>query len=127
MKDARQRREAVRKSKPFNFLDIVFFGVLLAFIALMPIFFHGGTGKSVIVTSPTLTAEYPLSEDAVIDVDGYLTLVIKDGKAYVEDSQCPDKICVYSGEICREGSMIACLPGGIVITVSGESDFVEVG
>ncbi len=122
-----ERRDAAINSKPFNRLDIVFFAVAIAVIAVVAVIvFGGGAGATVTVTSDSGTAVYPLSVDAEIDIDGKLTLVIEDGKAFVKGACCEDKICEHTGKISRPVQMIACLPSGIVITVDGESDFAEV-
>ncbi|MCI9031353.1 MAG: NusG domain II-containing protein [Clostridia bacterium] len=123
-----ERLEAAIKSKPFNRLDIAFFACAIVVIAVIAVMvFAGKDGASVTVTTKRGASTYPLSVDAEIDVEGKLTLVIEDGKAYVKDANCPDKVCEHTGRISRSGQMIACLPEGIVITVDGNSDFAEVG
>ena len=125
---ARERREAIRKRGPFNLFDIIFFGIAIALaIVLTVLMLRRGSGKSVTVSSPSGSATYSLETNAEIVIDDYLTLVIENGEAYVKDAKCPDKLCERTGKVSREGAVIACLPGGIIITVSGESDFVEVG
>lgn len=122
-----ERREAAVNSKPFNRLDIAFFAVAIAIIAVLAaVVYTGGDGASVTVTTASGASTYPLSVDAEIDVGGSLTLVIEDGKAYVKDACCEDKVCEHTGKISRPGQVIACLPSGIIITVDGESDFAEV-
>ncbi len=36
---------------------------------------------------------------------------------YVEQSGCPDKICVHKGRITTVGDMIVCLPAQTVVEV----------
>lgn len=126
---AAERREAVKNGKPFNRLDIALFSLVALIVALIAlfVFFPREEAVSVAVTTKGGETRYSLKENAEIDVGGHLTLVIEDGKAYVKDADCPDKVCEHTGRISRVGQMIACLPSGIVITVTGESDFVEVG
>ena len=55
----------------------------------------------------------PLSEDARIDVEsnGYhVHIVIEDGKAAFNASECPDHICEGYGQLSREGETAVCLP-----------------
>ena len=69
---------------------------------------------------------YPLAKDAVIDIvtgkDGEQInrLVIKDGKAYVEDANCPggkgDR-CTVHAPISYDWESIICAPHEIVIAV----------
>ena len=126
---ADERRAAVKNGKPFTRLDIAFFAVIVTLVALISAvcFTCSEEAVSVVVTTPHGTQSFPLDRDAEIDIDGHLTLVIEDGYVYVKDADCPDKVCEHTGRISRSGEVIACLPSGIVITVSGDSDFVEVG
>lgn len=45
------------------------------------------------------------------------TVIIKDGKAYVESSHCPDKVCINQGKISKKGETIICLPAKAVLEV----------
>lgn len=45
------------------------------------------------------------------------TVVIKDGKAYMESANCPDKICVAHSAISKAGQTIVCLPHKLVVAV----------
>lgn len=47
-------------------------------------------------------------------------IVSRDGKIYFENSPCPDKVCVKSGELEKNGDFASCLPEKVVIKVSGE-------
>ena len=62
----------------------------------------------------------PLGEDRVVGVKGPLGItkvVIRDGRVRVEDSPCPQKICVKEGWI-RQGAIV-CLPNRVVVSVTG--------
>lgn len=58
---------------------------------------------------------YPLDTDTVITVNG-VKIQAENGKVFVSDSPCPDKVCLKSGKISK-GS-IACLPQKVVIVIS---------
>ena len=65
----------------------------------------------------------PLDTDTKLEIEsesGVNFLVIEDGKAYVSEADCPDKICVDHAPISRVGETIVCLPHGVVIAI--ESD-----
>lgn len=47
----------------------------------------------------------------------YNTLVIQNGKAYIESADCPDKICVSHNKISNKGETIVCLPHRLVVSV----------
>ncbi len=46
---------------------------------------------------------------------------VKDNAIYFESADCPDKLCVSSGKLTRVGETAACLPGGVVVTLVGDS------
>ena len=48
-----------------------------------------------------------------------VVIVSRDGKIYFESSPCPDKVCVKSGELNKNGDFASCLPEKVVIKVSG--------
>lgn len=83
-------------------------------------------GSTVIVEiDGKASASYPLGEDLRVDIEtegGHInTLVIEDGRAYIESADCPDKLCVKQHAISRAGESIICLPHRLVIRISGES------
>lgn len=45
------------------------------------------------------------------------TVIIEDGKAYMQSANCPDKICVAHRAISKEGQTIVCLPHKLVVAV----------
>ena len=58
----------------------------------------------------------PLDRDCEIKLSGN-TVVIKDGCAFMESADCPDKICVNHMEISKKGQSIICLPNGVIVEV----------
>lgn len=48
------------------------------------------------------------------------TLVIEDGKAFIRDANCPDKICEGHNKISYKGETIVCLPHKVVIEIVAE-------
>lgn len=46
-------------------------------------------------------------------------LVIQNGKAFMEEADCPDKLCVKQKAIDRNGESIICLPHRLVVRISG--------
>ncbi|MBE6748598.1 MAG: NusG domain II-containing protein [Ruminococcaceae bacterium] len=69
---------------------------------------------------------YPLSvnTEAVIETGDNKefknTLVIEDGKAFIRDANCPDKICEGHNKISYKGETIVCLPHKVVIEIVAE-------
>jgi hypothetical protein len=68
---------------------------------------------------------YPLDVDRREPVHGPLgdtIVVIKAGKAFVEDSPCKNKLCVHMPPISAPGQWIACLPNGVFLRVEGKQE-----
>ena len=51
-----------------------------------------------------------------------VVIVAEDGKIYFEKSDCPDKVCIKSGELDKNGDFASCLPEKVVVKVSGERE-----
>ena len=74
--------------------------------------------------------EYPLDLDGTFPLNGGTNvLVIENGAAYLNYSNCPDHTCENTGKIRYVGQTIICLPNRLSITVTGDSsdgvDFVS--
>lgn len=71
-------------------------------------------------------AEYSLTSDGTYPLNGGTNiLVIENGKAYLTDANCPDKLCVHQGKISRTGETITCLPNKLTVTVFGAQESVD--
>lgn len=47
---------------------------------------------------------------------------IKDGKVTMTESNCPDKVCIKTKPISKNGEMIVCLPHKLYVKIEGEED-----
>lgn len=59
--------------------------------------------------------------DQVVNIPGFVgncILVIKDGKAYMLEADCPNQICVHHSAISHKGETIVCLPNRIIIEIT---------
>lgn len=113
------------------FRDMVFVLVLLLISsALLLLSGNREEGGSVRVeVEGRVIARYSLSESGRYVLNGGTNiLVIEDGKAYMEDADCPDKLCVKQGRIYRKGETITCLPNKLMVTVEKKAspDDVEI-
>ncbi len=115
--------------------DVIFISALLIVVVLIGvcILLFRKEGDSVRVTvDGKLYGEYSLSEDIRVEIhtgdDGSRlnVLVIKDGKAYVEEASCPDKICKNHRPIYRDGESIACLPHKVAVTVYSKDKSADI-
>jgi hypothetical protein len=64
--------------------------------------------------SRTLEVEGPL---------GVTRIVVENGGVRVAESPCPHRLCIRKGLITRTGDLTACLPNGVVVTITGESEY----
>ena len=44
---------------------------------------------------------------------------------YMENANCPDKLCVHQGRISRTGQSIICLPNKIIVEIVGKKPDVD--
>lgn len=65
---------------------------------------------------------YPLNEDKTIDIDEHNKVIIKEGVVYMEDANCPDKLCIKQGKIDSNGQKIVCLPNKTVVEIRSEKE-----
>ena len=89
---------------------------------LLPILLPTGASVSIERNGETL-ATYPLDTDRRVRLeseDGYNLLVIENGRAYIEDSDCRCGVCVAHSPISKEGESVICLPHKLIVRVVGE-------
>lgn len=117
-----KRIDVLRKRKsPFGVFDIVVFAAVIVLTVVLLLAFNRKTGVGIEIAYNGTTVVLPLSQDTEHNVGGHLTVVIKDGAAYVKKSDCKHQTCVHTGKISRVGQSIVCAQNGVVITVVGES------
>ncbi len=110
------------KSKIRN--DLILIGIILAISVILFIALKLSSKKGNIIevtVEGKTVASYNIKENARFEIktkgDHINTLVIKDGKAYIEYADCRDKICQNHKPISLEGESIICLPHKVTITV----------
>ena len=107
-------------------------GVLLIGILLVAVYLFTRTPGARVVVSidGTEVARYALSEEVDVEVqslaktpaEGHNRLIIHDGKAHMEEADCPDRLCVGQGEIYRTNESIICLPHRVTIRIVGAEE-----
>ena len=99
--------------------------VAIAFFLIVELTKEEGAGVTVKVDG-TEVAEYSLSKNGTYPLNGGTNiLVIENGKAYLTDANCPDKLCVHQGKISRTGEVITCLPNKLTVSVFGAEQSVD--
>lgn len=103
--------------------DILFVGaILLVSLALLLITRLGGrTGGAVVVrVEGEVQATYPLAVDGVYTLNGGTNVLrVEEGKARMEEANCPDHYCMRQGAISHTNQTITCLPNKLTVTVVG--------
>lgn len=63
------------------------------------------------------------NEEIVIQTElGRNVILINEGKAEMIEADCPDKICLRTGEIHQVGRNIVCLPNKVHVEIAGNSE-----
>ena len=103
--------------------------LLLASLCLVIFHFTKTSGNSVLITlngSPYKVlslSEY--TELAVQNGAQSNIIVVKDGKAFVGEASCPDKICKAHRPISKVGETIVCLPNKLTLRIISQSSLQE--
>lgn len=111
---------------------MIFIAVVAAALCMILVNGSKGSGAEAVVTvDGEVYATLPLNEDTSLTVDdgqgGYNRIVVEGGTVYVAEADCANQVCVNTAAISRNGQVIACIPHGLVITVTaadGEVDTV---
>ena len=101
-----------------DFFVLCIVGILAIGLLLCPHLSHTGSGT-----------RYPLTDERTIPLthNGYtLSVTIANGAVSITASDCPDRVCVKTGEIAAVGSVIVCVPANVIVQIGGaeEADYV---
>ena len=64
-----------------------------------------------------LTDTFSLNKDLECMLSTGNKLIIKDGKVFIDDANCPDKLCIKQGSISNTNESIICLPNKLVVRI----------
>ena len=110
--------------------DILLIGGILLVALVLFLFLQLGKqpGAEVIIrVDGQEQGRYSLSADGSYSLNSGTNLLrIENGKAYMEEANCPDHYCMRQGQISRTGETITCLPNKLTVTVSGGDNFAEI-
>lgn len=126
MKSGTERISAVRSARPIGRMEIVVAVVLMLAALLLVLLPGGGAGdRAVVRVKGEVVRVLPLDRDSRVDIVtewGTNTVVVEDGKVFVERADCPSQTCVRTAAASRVGQRIVCAPHFLTVTVEGESD-----
>ena len=105
--------------------DKILIGLLLGMtlVLFLVLFFtrqNTVNGEAVVLIRGREFGRFSLSEDHRIGIPGLCginVLTIENGKAWMSEAVCPDKVCMDFGKIHYNTEMIVCRPGGIVVVI----------
>jgi hypothetical protein len=117
----------VRKIKAGDYVVIALVtGLIVVLFSLT--YGFSGSERSVEIIGSDMHEIYDVDASRVVDVEGPVgitRIIIEDGRAWVEDSDCREKICVKMGTLSRPGEQAVCLPNRVVVQMKGESGGVD--
>lgn len=109
--------------------EIAILGVLVLALCLWGFWPKSGGTWVCVQVDGEMVLEKSLAQSGSYPVQGYggfsLNLVLEKGQVHVENSTCPDLICENHAPISKAGEQIVCLPGRIVISVTGQEAEVD--
>lgn len=115
-----------QKTKAELILVIVLIAIAVCFYLYLNFLSPSKGAKVQILVDGEVTKEYDLNSNqrVVIETEngGQNMLVIDNGECYLDDANCPDKLCVKQGVISKSGQSIICLPHKVVITIEGADE-----
>ena len=107
-------------------LDVIIISAILLFslVLLLIVTLTKEEGSTVVVEiNGETVATYSLDQNGEYSLNGGTNvLVIEEGKAYLNYSNCPDHTCEKTGKIQYVGQSIICLPNKVAITIRGEAE-----
>ncbi|MBE6681063.1 MAG: NusG domain II-containing protein [Ruminococcaceae bacterium] len=78
--------------------------------------------KTVVVSAEGKEAcRMPLDKDDSFEING-VRIEVKDGKAYVSESDCPDRLCTDMKKAERNGDSIVCVPNKVSVKIVGDGE-----
>lgn len=116
--ETRQTDAKKSSALPFRFGDLIIV-IFVAAISLLPLllFPHKDANTVVICWHGEEIYRESIDKDAVITTpDGANTIQILNGKVYMLEADCRDKLCVHAGS-ALPSKPVVCLPNRVIVSV----------
>ena len=106
------------KARPFRVWDLLIYGAVLALFVVTVILAVGRMKAPLTVieiyVDGALYRTVDVATDTELEIEGRLTVTVRDGVVTVHDAHCHDKLC-ESMRVASAGQQIVCLPQNVVI------------
>ncbi len=100
----------------------LFFALILFFRSIFNIKNATESPRLEILIGNETYGEYELSRDRTISIGDGNICEIKNGGVRMTYADCPDKVCLHSKEISKEGESIVCLPNHVILKIIAGND-----
>lgn len=104
--------------------DLIVNIIIIVLCIALPICFFltdsGGERTVIISCDGKIKKQIKLSEDCVYQVHG-VEVTVKDGRAFVSASSCPDGLCMKMKDAKNTGDSIICVPNRVSVKITGKS------
>lgn len=115
----------LKKLKKGDKILLVAVGVLIIAGGVITGFVRNNTNSPMVVVSVDGKeyGRYRINSDTEVDIDteyGHNRLVIEDGKAYISEADCRDRICKKHAAISENREQIICLPHRLVVEIKAQ-------
>ncbi len=121
-KKCTQKGSIKKIPSPGDFLIFVItLGAAIFFTMKSVNFSFGGKSQKMTVEADGKKYEYSLKNDGIYNFEGKIgitTVEVKNSKARIIDSACPNKTCVNQGY----SNTIVCLPNKIIVKIENNSE-----
>lgn len=105
---------------------IIFLCLLCVFLFALPLFSADKAAVAAVWHNGEKIEEidlFAVHESYKITVGGCV-LLVEEGGIRFSDADCPDKLCVRSGRLSKNGDTAACVPNKVVVVIeNGEKSF----
>ena len=108
-------------------LDIVIIVSIFLISCIFILQFLNSAGKTAIITVDgvevrRINLDSASDETLTLDTKPVVTLRVSEGTVRFVDSQCPSKTCQHRGELKNPGDVAACVPAGVVVSITDSSN-----
>ena len=118
--------ENIKNNKPFKKTDVFFVAFLVVSILTLYIITlpkNNGSYAEIYKGNELVKVMYLNTDSEFVyqfDEDHKNVITVKDGKIFVTESDCNDKICLHYHPSNKAGSTIVCLPHSLFIIIKGD-------